>query len=444
VPTALFRTLETSVLHPDPLLPALLAVPAVILACHAGGWAVRRLGQPRVIGEILAGVLLGPSLLGWLAPALHHRLLPTAALPIVSALGNLALLAFLFLIGVELDLRTLRNARLAVVGVSVGSILLPLALGAALALAMYPRLAPHGVGRLPFVLFVAVSLSITAFPVLARILADRNLETTRLGAFVMACAAANDAIAWCLLTTVVALCVTATPLSALAGAGLTAALATALILLRPTLRRLLARAGRSSDDRVLVMLCAGLFLAAYATDRIGVHPALGAFLFGAVIPRGMPTVERSAARIRAVFVPVLLPLYFADIGLHTDIVDLPSGQWGWALAILTVAVLGKGGGAAAAARLTGADWRLAAIVGTLMNCRGITELVVVGIGREIGVITPQLFTILVLMALVTTAATGPLLSRLNGGDPRMSPAPTPREPDHIGSPQPDDRKVAAQ
>ncbi len=146
----------------DPLLPVLLAVPAVMLACHAGGWAVRRLGQPPVIGEILVGVLLGPSLLGWLAPGVAHRLLPAAVLPTVSALGNLALLAFLFLIGVELDLRTLRNARVAVVGVSLGSILLPLALGGALALAMYPQLAPHGVDRLPFVLFVAVSLSITS------------------------------------------------------------------------------------------------------------------------------------------------------------------------------------------------------------------------------------------------------------------------------------------
>jgi len=430
------------VLPTDPLLPVLLAVPAVMLACHAGGWAVRRLGQPPVIGEILVGVLLGPSLLGWLAPGVAHRLLPAAVLPTVSALGNLALLAFLFLIGVELDLRTLRNARHAVVGVSLGSILLPLALGATLALTMHPQLAPHGVGRLPFTLFVAVALSITAFPVLARILADRNLETTYLGAFVMACAAANDAIAWCLLTAVVALCVTATPLSALAAAGLTVALAVALTLLHPALRKLMARAGRSSDDLVLVMLCAGLLLTAYATDRIGIHPALGAFLFGTAVPRGMPPVERSTARIRAVFVPVLLPLYFADIGLHTDLVDLPAGRWGWALAILAVAVVGKWGGAAGAARLTGFDWRRAATVGILMNCRGVTELVVLGIGRQIGVITPQLFTILVLMAVVTTAVTGPLLNRLNGADPRMSPAPPPREPARLGSPVLDGGKAA--
>ncbi len=427
----------------DPLLPVLLDVPTVMLACHAGGWAVRRLGQPPVIGEILVGILLGPSLLGWLGPGVAHHLLPAAALPVISALGNLALLAFLFLIGVELDLRTLRNTKHAVVSVSLGSILVPLALGAALAMTMHPQLAPHGVGRLPFTLFVAVALSITAFPVLARILADRNLETTHLGAFVMACAAANDAIAWCLLTAVVALCTTSTPLSAFATAGLAAALATTLTLLRPALRRLLARAERSSDDLVLVVLCAGLLLIAYATDRIGIHPALGAFLFGAATPRGIPSVERSAARVRAVFVPVLLPLYFADTGLHTDIVDLRSGQWGWALAILAVAVVGKWGGTAGAARLTGADWRRAATIGTLMNCRGVTELVVLGIGRQIGVITPQLFTTLVLMAVVTTAATAPLLNRLNRGDPTMSPPAPRREPAPLGSPVPDDRKAAA-
>jgi Kef-type K+ transport system membrane component KefB len=298
------------------------------------------------------------------------------------------------------------------------------------------------VDRLPFVLFVAVSLSITAFPVLARILADRGLQSTHLGAFVMACAAANDAIAWCLLTAVIALCVTATPLAALAAAGLTAALATALTLLRPTLRKLLGRAGRSSDELVLVLLCAGLLLTAYATDRIGVHPALGAFLFGAVMPRRMPPVERAAARIRAVFVPVLLPLYFATIGLHTDIAHLPSAQWGWALAILAAAVVGKWGGTAGAARLTGADWRWAATVGTLMNCRGVTELVVLGIGRQLGVITPQLFTMLVLMAVVTTAATAPVLSRLTAGDPRMSPAVPPPQPAQLGRPEPDDGKAA--
>jgi Kef-type K+ transport system membrane component KefB len=423
------------VLPTHPMLPVLLAVPAVMLACHAGGWALRRLGQPAVIGEILAGILLGPTLLGWLAPSLQQQLFPPAALPILSALGILALLAFLFLIGAELDLSVLRDAKSAVISVSLASVLTPLALGAGLAWLMYPYLAPGGVDQLPFILFIAVALSITAFPVLARILADRRLENTHLGTFVMACAAANDAIAWCLLTAVIALVVTATPLSALTAAGLTAALATTLLLLRPLLRKLLTRAARTSDDLVLVLLCTGLLLAAYLTDRIGVHPALGAFLFGASIPRRLPAVERSTARIRAVFVPVLLPLYFADIGLYTNLIALPPGQWGWVLAIVAVAVAGKWGGAAAAARLTGSDWRRAAAIGTLMNCRGVTELVVLGIGRQIGVITPELFSILVLMTIVTTIATGPVLSRLGDGISAPPPAPRPHPKTRTAAPK---------
>ncbi|WP_030578492.1 cation:proton antiporter [Streptomyces anulatus] len=405
----------------DALLPVLLAVPVVVLACQAGGRAVRLLGQPPVIGEILAGILLGPSLLGWLAPTVQQYLLPPSVLPVTSTLGTLGLLAFLFLIGLELDLRSLRSTRSAVAAVSLTGLLLPMALGAALAAALYPHFAPDGVGRLPFTLFVAVALSITAFPVLARILADRGLETTPLGTFALACAATDDALAWCLLTAAIALASTGTALSALATFALTAAFAIGLTLIRPLLRTLLERAGRTSDELVLALLFAGLCLSAYTTDQIGVHPAFGAFLFGAAAPRGLPAVERSAARIRAVVLPLLLPLFFVDAGLHTDFSALPAGQWGWGAAILAVAVVGKWGGAAGAARLTGSDWRWSAAVGTLMNCRGLTELVVLGIGLQTGVITEPLFTLLVIMTVITTAATGPILRRVAGDDPRMTP-----------------------
>ncbi|XHM65335.1 cation:proton antiporter [Streptomyces nigra] len=406
---------------PDPLLPLLLAVPVVVLACQAGGRAVRLLGQPPVIGEILAGILLGPSLLGWLAPGIQHHLLPPPVLPITAALGNLGLLSFLFLIGLELDLRTLRTTRGAVAAVSLSGVLLPMALGAALASAMYPHLAPPGVDRLPFTLFIAVALSITAFPVLARILADRGLETTPVGTFVMACAATDDALAWCLLTAVVALSTAGTALSAVTTLALSVVLAAGLTLLRPAMRALLTRAGRTSDDLVLALLFAGLCLSAYTTDQIGVHPAFGAFLFGAVAPRRLPAVQRSAARIRAVMLPLFLPLFFVDTGLHTDFSNLPAGHWGWGAALLAVAVIGKWGATAGAARLAGGDWRWSAAVGTLMNCRGLTELVVLGIGRQIGVITEELFTLLVIMTVVTTAATAPLFKRVAGDDPRMAP-----------------------
>ncbi|MFF7115540.1 cation:proton antiporter [Streptomyces albogriseolus] len=410
----------------DALLPVLLAVPVVVLACQAGGRAVRLLGQPPVIGEILAGILLGPSLLGWLAPTFQQHLLPPSVLPVTSTLGTLGLLAFLFLIGLELDLRSLRTTRSAVAAVSLTGLLLPMALGAALAAALYPHFAPDGVGRLPFTLFVAVALSITAFPVLARILADRGLETTPLGTFALACAATDDALAWCLLTAAVALASTGTALSALATFALTAAFAVGLTLIRPLLRTLLGRAGRTGDELVLALLFVGLCLSAYTTDQIGVHPAFGAFLFGAAVPRGLPTIERSAARIRAVVLPLLLPLFFVDAGLHTDFSALPAGQWGWGAAILAVAVFGKWVGAAGAARLTGSDWRWSAAVGTLMNCRGLTELVVLGIGLQTGVITEPLFALLVIMTVITTAATAPILRRVAGDDPRMTP-PAPQD-----------------
>lgn len=413
----------------DPLLPVLLAVPVVILACQAGGRAVRLLGQPPVIGEILAGILLGPSLLGWLAPAVQQHLLPPSVLPITSALGNLGLLAFLLLIGLELDLRSLGTTRGAVAAVSLTGLLLPMALGAALASVLYPHFAPEGVGRLPFTLFVAVAMSITAFPVLARILTDRGLETTPLCTFALACAATDDALAWCLLTAAVALATSGTALSALTTLAVTAAFAASLTLLRPLLRALAERAGRTCDDLVLTLLFAGLCLSAYATDQIGVHPAFGAFLFGAAAPRDLPAVQRSAARIRAIVLPLLLPLFFVDNGLHTDFFALPAGQWGWGAAILAVAVIGKWGGAAGAARLTGSDWRWSAAVGTLMNCRGLTELVVLGIGLQGGVITGPLFTLLVLMTVITTAATAPILRRVAGDDPRMTPPAARHDPE---------------
>jgi Kef-type K+ transport system membrane component KefB len=419
----------------SPLPLVLIAVPAVVLACQAGGWAARRLGQPPVIGEMATGILLGPSLLGWLAPGVQHLLLPPAVLPYTSVLGNLALLVFLFLIGLELDLRSLRAGRRAVAFVATGSMVLPLALGAVLALAMYPAFAPPGVRRLSFVLFIATAMSITAFPVLARILTDKGLATTRLGTFALACAAVDDALAWCLLIAVTSLATAGSPVEALLALALATTLTVALVAGRRLVKRALERAARTSDELVTVLLVAGLLLAAWATDRIGVHPAIGAFLVGATLPRGVPAVERSAARLQAVVVPVLLPLFFVDIGLRTDLAALPSGQWGWAALVLAVAVTGKWLGAAGAARLAGCDWRWSALMGTLMNCRGITEIVVLGIGLQLGVISTNLFTIMVLMAIVSTAATAPLLDRLTRNAPDLTAPPPAGETVPPGGPQ---------
>ncbi|WP_308307690.1 cation:proton antiporter [Streptomyces sp. ISL-10] len=426
----------------DPLPALLVAVPVVILACQMGATLLRRLGQPPVIGEIAMGIVLGPSLIGWVWPEAQAWLFPDAVLPYTSVLGQFGLLAFMFLVGLELDLGALRGHSRIAVAVSQAGMLLPLGLGALLALAMYGQLAPDGVGLVPFTLFVAVAMSVTAFPVLARILVDRGLYGTPLGALAMACAAVDDVAAWCLLALVVALASAGSPLDALTTAGLTVLFAGAMVLMvRPLLARwAAARADRTNDGVILVLLFSGLSLSALMTDLIGVHTLFGAFLFGVVTPRGHRRVEASAARLRAVAVPVLLPLFFVHTGLRTEIGALAADpvQWLWAGAVVVVAVLGKWGGAAGAARVCGRSWREALSIGALMNCRGLTELVVLNIGLELGVIGPELFTMLVLMALITTAVTSPAVSRLHR--PRL-PAPTP-DPTPAAAPTPDPSPAA--
>ncbi|MEW2636200.1 cation:proton antiporter [Streptomyces sp. NPDC048389] len=414
---------------PNPLSDLLIAVPVVILACRAGAQLLKRLGQPPVVGEILVGILLGPSLLGLLWPGAQAQLFPQAALPYIDVLGTIGLLVFMFLIGLELDLGSLRGHSRTAVAVSQAGIAVPLLLGALLALWMYDEFAPPGTRRLSFVLFLAVSMSITAFPVMARILADRGLYRTRVGALAMASAAVDDVSAWCLLAAVVAVTKSNSPLEAVATAlwavGFTLAM---FLLVRPLLARWAARAERrNADGLVVVVLFSGLCLAGWATDRIGVHALFGTFLFGVVSPRGSRAIKATAARLSAFAVPVLLPLFFVSTGLRTDVSLLGGSatQWLWAGAVLAVAVLGKWGGGSLAARLTGCDWRDAMSLGALMNCRGLTELVVLNIGLGLGVIGPELFTVLVLMALVTTAMTSPALTliRRRADDPAADGSP---------------------
>lgn len=422
------------------IMPAVLvAVPAAILACQAGAALLRRFGQPPVIGEIAMGIVLGPSLLGWLWPEAQAWLFPEPVLPYTSVLGQIGLLGFMFLVGLELDLGALRGSSRTAVAVSQAGMLVPLCLGALLAFPLYGRLAPDGVGFVPFTLFMAVAMSVTAFPVLARILVDRGLYGTPLGALAMACAAVDDVAAWCLLALVVALTAAGSPFDALSAAGLTVAFGVAMVLVvRPLLARWAARgrADRANDGVVLVLLFSGLCLSALATDLIGVHTLFGAFLFGVATPRGHRRVEASAARLRAVVVPVLLPLFFVHTGLSTEIGALAAdpAQWLWTGALLAVAVLGKWGGAAGAARMCGRPWREAMSIGALMNCRGLTELVVLTIGLELGVIGPDLFTMLVLVALITTALTAPAVSHFRRGKRQVATEPAARTPADTAAP----------
>ncbi|MER7751454.1 cation:proton antiporter [Kitasatospora sp. NPDC097643] len=411
----------------DPLPDLLKAVPVVILTCRAGARLLRRVGQPPVVGEVVAGIALGPSLLGWLAPGVQHALLPHAVLPFLTSMGNLGLLAFMFLLGLELDLGTVRRSRGTAVSVSLASLLLPLALGAAVAVPMYNGVEHGQRSQLAFTLFIAVAMGITAFPVLARILTDRGMQHTPIGTLVLTCAAVDDIVAWCLLALVAAVSTDSDPQKALLTGVLTVAFAAAMILLvKPLLARLAARFERPAGAALMVVFFSGICLSALATDRIGVHAIFGAFLFGVVAPRGYAPLEHAATQLRAFAVPVLLPMFFVGTGLNTDFSKLAADPtlWGWAAALLVVAVVGKWGGSSLAARATGESWRDSLTIGALMNCRGLTELVVLNVGMQLGVITPEIFSVLVLITVITTAAAAPAVDLLQRDRRRPQP-PTP-------------------
>ncbi|MGW3240310.1 cation:proton antiporter [Streptomyces olivaceus] len=401
----------------------LLALPVVILACRVGAALLRRLGQPPVVGEIVTGILLGPSLLGQLWPHAQSYLFPPGVTDHIEVLGQLGLLAFMFLIGLELDLDHLQGNGRAAAVISQVSIVLPLLLGGLLALGMFNSFAPQGTDRVAFVLFVAVAMSITAFPVLARILTDQGLYHTPTGSLAMACAAAGDITAWCLLAVVVAFVKGGSLLESLTTVVMVAVyFAVMMQVARPLLARLsrskqATKGGEAQDGSVLALLFCGMCLSALLTGAIGVHALFGAFLFGVVTPRNAAVIERSAARLRSVAVPLLLPLFFVTTGLRTDIGMLAADpvQWLWLSAVLAVALAGKWGGGSVSARLSGQSWREALSLGALMNCRGLTELIVLNIGLDLGVIDEALFTMLVLMALITTAATSPAVRALRAG-----------------------------
>jgi Kef-type K+ transport system membrane component KefB len=394
-------------------LPAavLAALAVIILVARLSGELARRLGQPAVIGEITAGLALGPSLLGLLPGDLPHRLFPTEARGVLNAVAQLGLVLFMFLIGLEADVSLVRGRVKLATTVSLSSIALPFALGVPLALVLHQR---HHSGAaadlLPFVLFIGASLSITAFPVLARILTERELDRTPLGALALATASLDDVIAWSLLAVVVAIVVSGGP----AGALLVAlgAVVFSLVLVyvaRPAMAALFRRsgpAGLSSGGFAFVLV--GVLTAAWTTDRIGVHLVFGAFAFGVFFPSDPALREAVAHRVEAVTV-LLLPVFFVVTGLGVDLSRISLGGLGELALILLVAVGGKVGGAYLAARLNGLDGRRALALGVLANTRGLTELVILGIGRQLGVLDAELFGLLVVMALVTTAMAGPLL-----------------------------------
>jgi Kef-type K+ transport system membrane component KefB len=396
------------------LVPLLLAVALVVAACAGAGTLARRVGQPAVVGEIAAGVLLGPSLFGAVWPAGFHTVFSTVVVGQVDALSQVGVVLFVFAAGLELSPRRLRGTSTAAVVVSHTSIALPCLLGVLVALLAYRRFGPPGVGPLPFALFLGVSLSVTALPVMARILQDRWMVRTRVGTLALTCAAIDDATAWVLLGVVVSLIGDTSPVRAFVVAGLTLVFAATVLALVP---RWSNRFAERSPGVLAPVAIAAALLAAATTERIGVHAIFGAFLFGLACPGEQPGFVALRKRLDGLLGSVLLPLFFAGSGLRTDLRALAHQPvlWLWCGLICAVAILGKLGGATIAARGTGLDWRTCLQVGALMNCRGLTELVILNVGLELGVIRTDLFTVLVLMALVSTAMTVPLLRRLDAG-----------------------------
>jgi Kef-type K+ transport system membrane component KefB len=397
----------------EPLARFIVQAVAIIGLSRIVGLAARRMRQPMVIAEIVAGVALGPSLLGWLSPSTKEALFPESSLAMLGVLSQVGLVLFMFLVGLELDPRLLKGRAHTSVAISHTSILVPFALGSLLSFYLYPRLSPASVPFSSFTLFMGVAMSITAFPVLARILVERRLLRTRVGAVTIACAAVDDVTAWCVLAFVVAIARS----SGVAGAVRTTALALLYIgvmfaIVRPILRKVAARTGVKDglSQHVVAAILIGTLLSAWVTDLVGIHALFGAFAFGAIIPKEGGLARALAERLEDLVVIFFLPLFFAYSGLRTQIGLLDTwASWGMCGLIVLAACAGKLGGSLAAARLTGLSWRESGALGILMNTRGLMELVVLNIGLDIGVISPALFTMMVLMALITTFMTSPAL-----------------------------------
>jgi Kef-type K+ transport system membrane component KefB len=401
---------------PGVLLHVLLALLVIVIAARILGAIFRRLHQPQVMGEVIAGLLLGPSFLGWLAPEVSSQLLPPAVTPFLAVIAQVGIILFMFLVGLELDTDLLRQRTQASIAISHASIVVPFLLGAGLALWLYPRFADGGISFTAFALFIGVAMSVTAFPVLARILTDTRMQTSRMGVVALACAAVDDVTAWCLLALVVGVA-RAQPGRVLVTVG--AAIAFILFVLviarkgavwlvrRPTSQ------GRTTQQ-VFATVCVSLLVSALVTERIGIHALFGAFLLGAVVPHDSQLARDIRERCEDLVVVLFLPVFFAFTGMRTQAGLLKEpADWLVCVVIILIASAGKFGGSFIAARITGSDSREAASLGVLMNTRGLMELVVLNVGLDLGVLSPSLFAMFVLMAVVTTLATTPILHALS-------------------------------
>ena len=408
-------SLSHNLKHPFALLLAQIII--IIIVARIFGWIFRKIGQPTVIGEIIAGIVLGPSLFGMYFPDLKMALFPVESLGNLQVLSQVGLILFMFVVGMELDLKILKNRANDAVVISHASIVIPFALGVGLSYFIYHQFAPEGIEFLSFSLFMGIAMSITAFPVLARIVQERGIHKTRLGSIVITCAAADDITAWCLLAAVIAIVKAGSFLSALYIIGLAIVyVLMMLFVVKPFLKRvgdLYSRSNNLSKPVVAIFFLI-LIISSYFTEIIGIHALFGAFMTGVIMPDISKFRNIFIEKVEDISIILLLPLFFVFTGLRTEI-GLLNEPYLWKVTgcIILVAVAGKFIGSALAARFVGQNWRDSLTIGALMNTRGLMELVVLNIGYELGVLSPKVFTMMVIMALVTTFMTGPALDLIN-------------------------------
>lgn len=401
----------------DPLSLLLIQIIIILAISRIFGVMAKKIGQPSVVGEMIAGIFLGPSIIGYFFPEFSLLVFPKTSMSTLKFLSQIGLAFFMFIVGMELDIEKLRNKAHNAIVISHASIIVPFFLGVLLAGSIYVEFAPANVSFLAFALFMGIAMSITAFPVLARIIQERGLTKTPLGAMAITCAAADDVTAWCILAAVIAIAKAGSIVSAL----FTIALAVLFVLfmlkvIGPWIKRM--SASIVEKDKISKSVVAAAFftllLSAYIAELIGIHALFGAFIAGVVMPHNLKFKELLSSKVEDVSLLLLLPIFFAFTGLRTHIEMLNQGHlWGTCLLVIAVAVGGKFGGSALSAKLVGQSWKDSLSIGALMNTRGLMELIVLNIGLDLKILSPEIFSIMVLMALATTFMTGPSLSFIN-------------------------------
>ncbi|AYZ14941.1 cation:proton antiporter [Chryseobacterium arthrosphaerae] len=409
------ESFKTNLHHPLALL--LAQIVTIILTARLFGWICMKIKQPSVIGEMIAGIVLGPSLVGMYFPEFSAFLFPKESLGNLQFLSQIGLILFMYIVGMELDLSVLRKKAHDAVVISHASIIIPFALGIGLSYFIYQEFAPSGIQFTSFALFIAISMSITAFPVLARIVQERNLQKTKLGTIVITCAAADDITAWCILAAVIAIVKAGSFTSSIYVIIMAIAYVFLMIkIVRPFLKRVGdLQAGKNTISKPMVAIFfLTLILSSYVTEVIGIHALFGAFMAGAIMPENTKFRTLFIDKVEDVALVLLLPLFFVFTGLRTQIGLLNDAHlWITAGFIILTAVLGKFAGSALTARFVGINWKESLTIGALMNTRGLMELIVLNIGYDLGVLSPEIFAMLVIMALFTTFMTGPALDFIN-------------------------------